>query len=165
MKQEIKMSKFATERTTKRKKPLDHLARDVLAAQAAGLSYGNYKAKHPHTGEDSDEPEELTVDPSKKVLICIRCKKTFLAPKYAANKAYCSDECKARAYRERDQERNPDKYMPKPCPVCGKLVQRDRGRVYCSVECKTVAERNNARERERRKREKEKGKKRKGATV
>lgn len=153
VKRELTKATFASELPTKRKKPLDHLTRDVLAAQAAGMSYGKYKALHPHTKGLYDDQEPIQVDASKKVLICICCGKTFLAPKHAGNKAYCSDECKKMAYIERDKERHPDRYIPKPCPICGKLVQPDHGRVYCSVSCKVEAERRKARESQRRKRE------------
>ena len=37
-------------------KELDNLARDAIAAQRLGLSYGHYKVLHPHTAEAEDEP-------------------------------------------------------------------------------------------------------------
>lgn len=156
MKREYSKARVGTTRTTKRKKPLDHLTRDVLAAEAAGTSYGKWKAANPHTGEEDDNTEELELASDKRALVCIRCGKTFLATNLQANMKYCSDECKARASQERDQERNPDKYQPKPCPVCGKLVQRDHGRVYCGEKCAEIAHRKKERERQRRKAERRK---------
>lgn len=137
----------------KSRKPLDHLTEDVLAAQRAGESYGQWKAKHPHTAGLYDEPEILEVDPDKRLLTCVCCGKAFPMPRYAANRQCCSDECKRKINRQRDMERNPEKYQPKPCPICGKMVQPDRGRVYCSGACKTEGCRRKARERERAKRE------------
>lgn len=44
----------------RRKKPMDNLTRDAIAAQKAGMSYGKYKALHPNTRDD-DEKEEIVL--------------------------------------------------------------------------------------------------------
>lgn len=139
MKRESTKASVGIERTTKRKKPLDHLTRDVLAAQAAGLSYGNYKAQHPHTGEQDDEPEELTIDPNKRALVCIRCGKTFLASNRQANQKYCGDACRYQAQLARQRELHPEEYQPRQCRVCGKTLPEDYKGIYCSHECRGKA--------------------------
>ena len=47
-------SSVGVERSRKTGKKLDHLTRDVLDAEAAGMSYGQYKALHPRTYVDPE---------------------------------------------------------------------------------------------------------------
>lgn len=50
-------TRLASERTKRKKgKKLDRLTRDAIAAQEAGMSYGQYKALHPHTPDEDEEP-------------------------------------------------------------------------------------------------------------
>lgn len=94
------------ERTRRRKKPLDRLTRDAIAAEQAGMSYGQYKAQHPHTPDDGDEieapePEPLPTDPGIYERTCVVCKKVFYV-RTRARRNYCGDYCErwARAQRE-----------------------------------------------------------------
>jgi predicted nucleic acid-binding Zn ribbon protein len=137
VKREYTNAKVGIERTTKRKKPLDHLTRDVLAAQAAGMSYGKWKATHPHTGgEEESEPEELIVDPSKRALVCMRSGKTFLATPKQSNMKYCGDDCRYQAQLARQRELHPERFKPRYCKVCGKELARENKGLFCSSTCK-----------------------------
>lgn len=151
IKREYALHKFASTRQKKRKKPLDRLTRDAIAADHAGQSYGKWKANHPQTGDVDDDSMEVAE--GVKVLICMQCGKEFLANNKQSNKRYCSEECRYEAAMERDKERNPDKYLPHPCPVCGKMVSAYRGRKYCSVACKEEGNRQSQKERNQRKKE------------
>jgi predicted nucleic acid-binding Zn ribbon protein len=133
-------ARLGVERTSKKKRePLDRLTRDVLAAQEAGMSYGKWKALHPHTGEEENEPEELIVDPSKRVLVCIKCGKTFLASNRQANQKYCSDACKYQQQLDRMRELHPERFKPRKCQVCGKTLDENNKGVYCSSACRQKA--------------------------
>ena len=136
MKREYTKARLGSERTSKGKKPLDHLTRDVLAAQAAGMSYGQWKALHPYTAAEDDEPEELTVDPSKRALVCIRCGKTFLASNRQANQKYCGDNCRYQAQLDRQRQLHPEEHQPRQCRVCGKILPDNHKGIYCSYECR-----------------------------
>lgn len=131
MSKKQKNAAVGIERTRKRKKHLDNLTKDVLAAQEAGMSYGQYKALHPHTKED-DEPEELVTDCDKKALVCIQCGKTFVVPRYQTNKKYCSEGCRDKAYLARKRELHPEIDAPRLCRACGKPLEENHKGVYCS---------------------------------
>ena len=85
---------------------MDRLTMDSIAAQRAGMSYGKWKALHPHTGEE--EPEVLKEGP-KRLRKC--CGKEI--PDDRNKQAlYCSEGCKyqkqlegQRNYRRRYRER------------------------------------------------------------
>lgn len=137
MKREYTKAQLGSTRTTTNKKPLDHLTQDVLAAQAAGMSYGNWKAMHPHTGgREESEPEELTVDPDKRVLVCVKCGKTFLASSRSANQKYCSDACRYQQQTDRARELHPERYKPRKCQHCGKTLEQSNPGKYCNRECR-----------------------------
>lgn len=160
-----KNAQVGVERTRrKRRKPLDHLTRDVLAAEKAGMSYGKYKALHPHTPDEDDEQEELEerqerqerrsvsviAGPGKKVRTCVQCGQPFAAGAYHTNKRYCSDACREKhdneARRARRKRNKPGR--PAVCPICGADFVADcHSRIYCSTECYTEGQRRRTRAR------------------
>lgn len=85
--------------------PRDNLTLDAMDAEAAGMSYGNFKAMHPKT-KDANEArlDALNKRPHREkkpytfrnvyALRCAVCDRVF----ESGNKArrYCSDECKAK---------------------------------------------------------------------
>lgn len=97
-------ARVGVERTTSSKKHLDRLTRDVLAAQAAGMSYGKYKAAHPHTPEDDEEPEPAKpqTDPGIYERTCTVCGKVFYV-RSRAQRNYCGDWCRRIAKSQREQ--------------------------------------------------------------
>lgn len=131
----------------KKKEPPDRLTRDVLAAEAAGMSYGNYKAAHPHTPDEDDE-EEIVAPPAPvervKTGICQECGAEFTMDRHSEKK-YCSDRCRVnRTQRLRYQKLHEPKNNGKitNCLVCGKdFVVSWQRRKYCSTECFTVGQR------------------------
>ena len=107
---------LGVERTRNRKEPLDRLTRDVLAAQAAGMSYGQYKALHPHTPDEDEEPPRPKVDPDKYERVCATCGKVFYLRTKAHTK-YCCYNCSeyaasqraaARARQKKQEEKKND---------------------------------------------------------
>lgn len=86
-----------------RPKPKDNLALDVLDAEAAGMSYGKYKALHPSTKDTNEARLEMFkkhMAPAKtKEKICTVCGKAFIA-RFSACK-YCSEACKEKNDNER----------------------------------------------------------------
>ena len=120
---------------------LDRLTRDSTAAIAAGMSYGQWKALHPHT-EDGE---------GKKVKLCKICG-NIIPPKYRRgsggnNVVFCSYECSLEGKRLRDRKYTEKKRAEanarkeKLCKVCGKPIPfRENGsgrqrRSYCSDKC------------------------------
>ena len=63
----------------------DKLSQDASAALAAGMSYGYYKALHPHT-----EYAPARREPTGKIIPCAMCGKPFGS---IHNRKYCSVEC------------------------------------------------------------------------
>lgn len=132
-----------------KEKELDHLTRDVLAAEKKGMSYGQYKALHPHTPDEDDEWKELEehqerrpvsviAGPDQEVRTCAQCGQPFAVGAYKTNKRYCSDECRIKhdnVVRDARRKRN------KPgrravCPICGAdFVTAEANRIYCGKEC------------------------------
>lgn len=94
---------LCSERTTKRKKPLDRLTRDAIAAEQAGMSYGKYKAQHPHTPDEDEEPPKPKVDPDKYERVCVTCGKTFYL-RTRVHMKYCSDYCRQIGKSHREQQ-------------------------------------------------------------
>lgn len=157
------IARIGIERTEQKKgKKLDRITRTVIAAQKAGMSYGMYKALHPHTpDDDQDETTDIYPEylrPGNRVKNCAQCGKQFAVMPMRANKQYCSPECqikhsnnarKARKAREK-------KIMHGVCPICGAdFVKEHKSRIYCSEECFRENERRRNRERRARKKEKE----------
>lgn len=94
--------RLGIEKTTSRKKkePLDNLTRDALAAQAAGQSYGQYKAAHPHTG--SNPPPDP--DPGRDTFTCAWCG-AVVVTRGKARRKYCCENCRQNYQRQKDKER------------------------------------------------------------
>ena len=141
-----------------KKKKLDHLARDVLADEKAGMSYGQFKANNPHTyyeGEDR-EPEQ---EPGKERKYCMHCGMEFYASPWQTNKLYCSAECQKRHYAEKEKQRRNNREWkkrsgkPAVCPICGGDFVSIRGSKYCGTDCYIEAMRTQAKERNRKRRE------------
>ena len=122
----------------KAKSGRDHLDRDALAAQKAGLSYGQYKAEHPHTYyPETQQPEE---EPAQE--------------RRQRDRQY-----NARHYAEAKKEKPPAE--SRACAICGKTFLLSRNHVkYCSIPCreqgrKLVTRAKDKRYRERKKEEKQ----------
>ena len=98
-------ARLASERTRERKEPLDRLTRDVLAAEAAGMSYGQYKALHPHTPDEDEikEPPKPKADPDKYERVCATCGKVFYL-RTKVHMKYCGDYCRQLGKSQREQE-------------------------------------------------------------
>lgn len=92
--------RLGIERTSPRRKkePLDHLTRDVLAAEAAGMSYGKWKALHPHTGSDP-APEPST---GRRIITCANCGKEIVVTTMTRRK-YCSETCRQEYQRQKEK--------------------------------------------------------------
>lgn len=156
MKREYSKATVAIERTSKRKKHLDRLTRDAIAALEAGMTYGQYKALHPHTPDEDDEKKELEVDPDSVVATCEYCGEQFVKPKWKTAKRFCCVTCQNRynAHKQekiRKQEQNGRTAI---CVICGATFTVDHAcRKYCSTEC--YAEGQRKRNQERRQRIKE----------
>lgn len=115
----------------RRTTPPDRLSRDAMAAQAAGLSYGKYKALHPFTGEP--ELVEIELDDDRRELTCQYCGKIFLAYGHEVRRKYCSDECRDKAAHALYRAKHP--VVMVPCSICGKEMPRRSGKRYCSKAC------------------------------
>lgn len=75
---------------------MDNLTRDVMAANAAGMSYGKWKAMHPNTSElHSQEKIDIYID--ERIKTCPICGREFIPSPYS-NK-YCSKPCSEEANR------------------------------------------------------------------
>ena len=110
----------------KKKQPLDHLTRDVLEAEKAGQSYGQWKAAHPHTASEDDEEEII---PPPTLTTCPQCGKQF-ASTYPLRR-YCSEECKTRHDNLRRKQKG------QICANCGKKYEPTRnGQKFCSSDCR-----------------------------
>ena len=152
-----KTAQVGVERTSgKKKQKLDRLTRDAIAAQEAGMSYGQYKALHPHTPDEDDE-EELVIDPDSVVAACEYCGEQFVKRKTNTAKRFCCITCQNR-YNARKQEairKQAQIGRTGVCVTCGATFTLDYGsRKYCSPEC--YAEGQRKRERARRAKQKEK---------
>ena len=90
--------RLGIERTSsRRKKPLDNLTRDALAAEAAGMSYGNYKAMHPHTGSyPAPGP-----DACRRIITCANCGKEIVV---MTRRKYCSEYCRQEWQQKKKKE-------------------------------------------------------------
>jgi endogenous inhibitor of DNA gyrase (YacG/DUF329 family) len=144
------------ERTSRRKrKKLDRLTRDAIAAQEAGMSYGKWKALHPHTPDEDDE-EEQEITPGAVIANCEYCGEKFV--KTTKAKRFCCATCQNRYNHEKRQREKKRAQPGKPavCPICGADFMADyQHRIYCSSECYAESQRQkskiwNARSREKR---------------
>ena len=157
-------AQVGVERTRRKKrKPLDRLTRDVLAAEKAGMSYGKYKALHPHTPEEDEQehpeeeeerparvPSSVIARPGQRLCTCAQCGMQFATTAKQTNKRYCSDQCRIKhgndVRNERRRRNKPGR--PAVCPICGTDFVTDfHSRLYCSTECYTEGQRRRARKR------------------
>lgn len=80
------------------KEPKDNLTLDVLDAQQAGMSYGQYKAQHPTTryiNEPRLGAKRSTPAPPKVYeFVCRGCGEKFTTT--TKMRRYCGDGCKAK---------------------------------------------------------------------
>ena len=84
------------------RKPKDNLALDAMDARAAGMTYGKWKALHPHT-KAANEPRlaqkpkpkpKQPAGPREHVVICEGCGVRFVTT--IKNKKYCTAHCRQR---------------------------------------------------------------------
>lgn len=91
---------FATERPSTGKKGMDNLSKDAIAAQRAGVSYGQYMARQRDMGRvRPPEKKEETNPRLKHELVCAICGAKFKS--VTRMRKYCSDSCKYKADRKR----------------------------------------------------------------
>lgn len=91
---------------------MDNLSRDSTAALKAGMSYGMWKALHPHTKREAEQTAE-------DERLCQRCGKPI--PKGSRKeRKYCSDKCKQAA----DKARYGNKYRKEGSPELKKNNKR-----------------------------------------
>lgn len=144
-----KAARLGIERTPgKKRKKLDRLTRDVLAAEAAGMSYGKWKALHPHT-PDEDEEEEQEMDPDSVVVNCEYCGERFVKSKNNQTRKFCSANCQKNYNNKKRREKARQEAIGQPavCPICGVDFMADyQHRIYCSTECFTEGQRRRAKE-------------------
>jgi hypothetical protein len=81
-------------------KPKDSLTLDVLDAERAGMSYGQYKALHPNTKDANEarlEGKPKRPAPVRRVyeLYCSGCGEKFTTTN--AQRRYCGDSCKEKS--------------------------------------------------------------------
>lgn len=153
-------SYVGTEKTKRPRKKLDRLTRDAIAAQEAGMSYGQYKVQHPHTpDEDEEEKKELEIDPDSVVAVCEYCGEQFAKPKNNKVKRFCSAACQNRYNTKKRTEKARQEAIGRPatCPVCGtSFIANHHSRIYCSTECFSKSQRERNRDAWERHREKTK---------
>ena len=78
---------------------MDRLTLDCIAAQKAGMTYGKWKALHPHTSE-----AVATKTPTKCARLCSVCGMEI--PSSYHGKLYCGEECAYEAKLARTREYN-----------------------------------------------------------
>lgn len=84
---------------------MDNLARDSSMAIAAGMSYGKWKALHPHTsGIIPERPKEKEKKNTKPVRLCRWCGKEIPASAHGGRK-YCDADCQYAGQLRRSNER------------------------------------------------------------
>lgn len=85
-----------------KKKEMDQLTRDSIAAYEAGMSYGQWMTLR---GAPAIKPRvETTEDDGYRK--CAMCDNRFSTEGHASKKRYCSPECYKEAMKERARERN-----------------------------------------------------------
>lgn len=118
---------------------MDRLTKDSLSASKAGMSYGKWKALHPHT--EHEEKDDGTVRR------CIVCGKKL----YGRQRFYCGHNC----YQKKDYDKKKvkraaeyatRKIVIKNCRVCGAEFEYPARRKYCSEKCANEARVNRERE-------------------
>ena len=84
-------------------KEMDQLTKDSISAEKAGMSYGKWKALHPHTPQVEEVPEvQPTGEGYKACMICGKMFSTVGVGK--ATNRYCSQDCYYEAIRIRSRE-------------------------------------------------------------
>lgn len=161
----LPLSRFGSEQKHHRKrKKLDRLTRDAIAAERAGMSYGQWKATHPHT-PDEDEPTgpavvettPVVAGPGMVLATCLYCGKEFTKRQSQTTKKFCSEACQQQHHsaqlREMRRQANPGRTAV--CPICGaEFVTNNQHRIYCNKKCYREAQRKrDAKMREQRKME------------
>lgn len=121
------------------KKPFDRLAADAIAAEKAGMSYGKWKAFHPHTPEPEPEKKVVPVHIKGEPIVkkCLCCGAEFVVVGHNACRKYCDDTCRDRAAMRRYREAHP--LQVRNCLFCGKAMDAKGNRSFCSNACKMNA--------------------------
>lgn len=117
-------------------KKLDSTTLTSIAAEKAGMSYGNYVAKFGVV-----QPQEAVETSDDGTKICPVCGKSFVGRRW--NAVYCSAECQIKRgskdymKKYREQRREKLKAMDRVCVVCGKPIPEGRNlkAKTCSEEC------------------------------
>ena len=77
---------------------MDRLTMDSTAAIKAGMTYGKWKALHPHTDLANEVPDA-------DVRLCKMCGKPIRNKTGGKRRLYCSNECSYEAVAERTRAR------------------------------------------------------------
>lgn len=131
---------------------VDSITLTSIAAQKAGMSYGQYVAKF-----GCVNPEEEEIIPPEGYQVCPECGKAFTGRK--GRPVYCSSECRVkhgqRKYMEKYRERHGENLrgVERICVVCGKPIPVDRyaKAKTCSYECSDELTRRNKNKRQNKK--------------
>lgn len=154
-------------RKAKRVAQMDNLDMDVMAATAAGLSYGHYKVLHPETQrENDDRRQQVQQDLEKRQAekaaqaptrsrsrtgapltykkTCPICGQKFETKN--VTRTYCGDACKRKLRAMRDAANRDASRVKKVCPVCRvEFMPAVPQKVYCNIKCRNKAHNNPAR--------------------
>ena len=124
---------------------MDHLTQVVLAAQAAGMSYGKYVALQHELGRNPVPPalkrriaDETEEQEERRCEIC----GAILRPGIRGTVKTCGPVCsyelnkrRNRAYYQKTLKFKPD--VPVKCDYCdAEFMQNRRGQRFCSPKCK-----------------------------
>ena len=149
-----KTARVGVERTSRRKrKKLDRLTRDAIAAQEAGMSYGQWKALHPHTPDEDDEKGQ-DLDPDSVVATCEHCGERFVKFKWQTTRRFCGAECQKNYNSKKRREKARQQAIGRTavCPICGAdFLVNYQHRIYCGPECYAEGQRQRNRDHARRK--------------
>lgn len=118
---------------------MDRLTKDSLSASKAGMSYGKWKALHPHT--EHEEKDDGTVRR------CIVCGKKL----YGHQRFYCGHNCSQNKSYDKKKVKRAAEYAAreiviKRCRICGAEFEYPARRKYCSEKCAAQAHMSRARE-------------------
>lgn len=118
---------------------MDRLTKDSKAASDSGMSYGKWKASHPHTEHEGQNDET-----GRRCIVCGKKlhghQMRFCGPVCRYNNSYEKEKVKraeAKAVRE---------IVLKRCRICGAEFEYPARRKYCSEKCAGEAILNRARE-------------------
>ena len=96
---------------------MDNLARDCAKALKAGMSYGQWKALHPHTKREAEQAQEKTKP-------CHWCGNPLPESSQPSRK-YCCEKCKEAADRKRMRDRYREKMGLQEVDHKVKLTEED----------------------------------------